>query len=64
MLIIDRFEGDYAVIEINGRTVDIPRSELPAGAKEGVALRLVIDADDTASRKKRIDGMMNSLFKD
>ena len=64
MLIIDRFEGDYAVIETNGRTVDIPRSELPADAKEGVTLRLVIDADDTASRKKRIDGMMNSLFKD
>ena len=64
MLIIDRFEGDFAVIEIDGGMISIPRSELPAGAKEGNTLRLVIDADDTEARIKRIGGMMDKLFKD
>ncbi|MCL2078464.1 MAG: DUF3006 domain-containing protein [Oscillospiraceae bacterium] len=64
MLIIDRFEGEYAVVEVSGRMIDIPRSELPSGAKEGDSLQLVIRADDTLSRKKGIDVMMNSLFKD
>ena len=64
MLIIDRFEGDFAVIEIDGGMIDIPRYELPTGAKEGDTLRLVIDADDTEARKIRIGGMMDKLFKD
>ncbi len=29
MLVIDRFEGDMAVIEYNGKTFDLPRSLLP-----------------------------------
>ncbi|HBW34506.1 DUF3006 domain-containing protein [Desulfosporosinus sp. BICA1-9] len=34
--IIDRFEGDYAVIEFEGKTmVDILKRDLPAGLKEG-----------------------------
>ena len=63
MLIIDRFEGDFAVIETDNGMIDIPRSELPTGAKEGDVLRLVIDTDGTESRKERIDGMMARLFK-
>ena len=63
MLIIDRFEGDYAVVETGKGMVNIPRSELPKGAKEGDTLRISIDADDTEARKNRIDGMMNTLFK-
>ena len=62
MLVIDRFEGDYAVVETNSGVVNIPRSELPKGAKEGDTLRISVDADDTEARKKRIDGMMNTLF--
>jgi len=38
-VIIDRFEGDYAVCEKEGRTmVDIERNKIPAEAKEGDAL--------------------------
>ena len=64
MLIIDRFEGDFAVVETDKGFVNIPRSELPKGAKEGDCLRFVIDESDTAARKKRIDGMMAGIFKD
>lgn len=34
--IIDRFVGDYAVVEFTGRRmVEIPKKDLPAGLKEG-----------------------------
>jgi hypothetical protein len=64
MLIIDRFEGSYAVVEAGDEMVNIPRSLLPIGAKEGDSLRLVIDEDDTAARVIRIEEKMNKLFKD
>jgi len=38
--IIDRFEGDYAVVEFEDRQMkDILRSDLPVGLKEGDAIR-------------------------
>ena len=64
MIIIDRFEGDKAVLEVDTGHVVIPISNLPKGAKEGDVLRLIIDADETKNRKQRIEGMMNKLFKD
>ena len=63
MLIIDRFEGDFAVIETSNGFVNIPRSDMPAAAREGDVLILKLDTDSTDERKKRIDGMMNKLFK-
>ena len=71
MLIIDRFEGDYAVIETDSDNINILRSELPKGAKEGDCilksedgLRYIIDKEGTAARRKRIEEKMNRLFKD
>ena len=64
MLVIDRFEGDFAVVETDKGMLNIPRSELPPSAKEGDTLRFVIDAGETAARKRRIEGIMDSLFKD
>ena len=63
MIIIDRFEGDYAVVETDLEIIDIPRAELPANAKEGDVLKLVIDTDTTNERKKQIGKMMDNLFK-
>lgn len=38
--IIKRFEGDYAGIEFEGKTmVDIHMSDLPAGLREGDVIR-------------------------
>jgi hypothetical protein len=71
MPVIDRFEGDFAVCEVeNGETVNIPRSELPSSAREGDCLIAVvegvyaIDADETARRRKRIREKMSRLFSD
>ena len=37
-IVIDRIEGDFAVVEIAGRCVDVPLALLPDGCKEGDAL--------------------------
>ncbi|GAW92476.1 DUF3006 domain-containing protein [Calderihabitans maritimus] len=64
MLKIDRFEGDMAVIEYNGKTFDLPRSLLPKEAKEGDVLKLSIEVDkeETEKRRKKIEKLMDDLF--
>ncbi|MHB8928012.1 MAG: DUF3006 domain-containing protein [Bacillota bacterium] len=54
-VVIDRFEGDVAVIEWGEATIEIPRGELPAGAAEGSVLtvRFEVDEADTAARRAR-----------
>ncbi len=61
MIIIDRFEGNWAVCEIGGEMVNIPKTCIPKGAEEGTALNLVI-ADNSADRE-RVAKKQNSLFK-
>jgi hypothetical protein len=68
-LIIDRFEGDYAVCEHPDRTMEnILRSKLPGGAQEGDAIRLIrgkyaIDKTETEKLKKHIEQLMNDVWK-
>lgn len=47
--VVDRIEGELAVLEINGITVDIPVSLLPDDAREGRVYDLVLTARDEAS---------------
>ena len=43
--IIDRHEGDLAVVEVDGREfVDLPRWLLPAGARADDVLAVTVDA--------------------
>lgn len=67
--IIDRFEGDIAVVEFNGITEDISREELPIDCKVGDVLifndsKITIDKADTQNKRKEIDDLMNELFED
>ncbi|MGN0521886.1 MAG: DUF3006 domain-containing protein [Eubacterium sp.] len=63
-LIIDRFEGNYAVCEISaGKTVQIPTQALPKEASEGDVISITVDKSETDKRKEKINGLMNSLFK-
>ena len=64
MLIIDRFEGEFAVVETSTGFINIPRSELPASAREGDVIELGVDEESTDARKERIESMMDQLFKD
>lgn len=62
-VIIDRFEGDYAVVELPDLTmVDMPISLIPEGAKEGDVLVIGIDPDETDKRKERIKKLMDDLW--
>ena len=45
--VIDRFEGDTAILESDSRShIQVPRSALPKGAKEGDAMSVVRATDD------------------
>jgi len=64
-LIIDRFEGDFAVIELpDGRMVDCPKVMLPQNAKEGSILNISIDEAATTEKLQKVTEKMNRLFKD
>ena len=64
MLIIDRFDGDYAVVETGKGLVNIPRSDIPDKAREGDVLLLEIDESGTNARNERIEDKAKKLFKD
>ncbi len=65
--VIDRFEGLYAVCEgSNGEMINILKSELPDGIKEGDKVEKKDDGYikvDNSSDRERIKGKLNSLFK-
>ncbi|MFZ5648174.1 MAG: DUF3006 domain-containing protein [Bacillota bacterium] len=52
MLVIDRFEGEYALIEYKKRIFHIPKSLIPKGAKEGDVIRIQITIDKDAKKKE------------
>lgn len=62
-LIIDRFEEDKVIIEVNGKDmIVLPKKMLPIEAKEGDLLKLVIDQEATDTRKKKIEELANKLW--
>ena len=62
-IIIDRFEGEYAVVELpNRRMVDLPLIIVPAGAREGDTLDISVDEDETERRRKRIEQLTEDLW--
>lgn len=66
--IIDRFEGDYAVVEWNGSEMkDIPRSLLPKECKEGDVIEIVdgkyvLNSNERVRLKKEIDDLAKDLW--
>jgi len=63
-VIIDRFEGDYAVVELPNETfIDVPKALFPE-AKEGDVIDITVDMEDTEKRKDRIKDLMKELFND
>jgi len=49
MITIDRIEGSYAIIDVNGETVEVPLSLLPPNVAEGMALKLVLNDEDSST---------------
>ena len=67
--IVDRFEGDVAVIEIDGKTRDVPRSQLAEDVKENDVVewadgKWIKNAEATRQRTERIKTLMDSLWED
>lgn len=66
--VIDRFEGDIAVIELEGGVmIDLEKNKLPNDASEGDALiiqenSISIDYNETRIRKKNADKLLDDLF--
>ncbi|GGA21360.1 DUF3006 domain-containing protein [Paenibacillus physcomitrellae] len=67
--VLEGFEGNYAIIEINGETRDIERKLVEAKAKEGDVLnwdgeKWVVDPEATSERSSRIKKLMDELWED
>ena len=68
--VIDRIEEGIAVLVCDsGEKMEVPLSSLPSGAHEGSCLRpcecgFAPDEREEATRKRRIERKLNSLFVD
>lgn len=63
-LIIDRFEGDYAVCEMeNLKCVNLPK-EVVFGASEGDVLKIEILKEEKKEREENVKNLMKKVFKD
>ncbi len=66
-MIIDRFEGEYAVVETDGGTIDIERSKLPVNAAEGDVIEpygggYVVNSGKTAERREKAASRFRKLM--
>ena len=65
--IIDRFEGNYAVVELrDGKMMNINKIKLPTGVEEGMVINIAevitIDKAETVKRKKEIEKLTEGLW--
>ncbi len=63
---IDRFEGDVAVLlvrEDESQQIDLPREQLPKGAKEGDILEVELSADNKVVNAKVLNKETNTARK-
>lgn len=67
--IIDRFEGEFAVIELENREmINIVKHKIPQSAKEGTVLiingdKVTIDIEETNRLYKEIKALEEDLWK-
>jgi len=62
MWIIDRFEGDMAVVEADNIYFNVPRAALPEGTAEGDCIGVIIDTAATSKRRAEMEQLMKKLF--
>lgn len=66
LFIIDRFEGDWAVIEYGRQTFDFPRAQLPADAAPGdvLVISAQVDRETTTRRRAEIEALAKRVFQE
>ncbi|NLI60102.1 MAG: DUF3006 domain-containing protein [Clostridiales bacterium] len=69
--VIDRFEGDWAVVEMDsGEFLDMPKDTLPPNAVEGSVIavdskgEITLSPQETQNRRKKVEDLIDKLFKD
>jgi len=62
MLIIDRFEGEFAIVESGEQTFEIPTFALPSTVQEGDVIKIIINKDATKKLKEEIDELADDIF--
>ena len=67
--IIDRFEGNYAVVELlDGKMINIDKAQLPIGIEEGMVIHIsesiTINIDETRERKEEIKKLIEDLWEE
>jgi hypothetical protein len=67
--IIDRFEGDIVVVEIDGETQDFPKSIFPKEAEVGDVVnidvdKITVDKKATEKLRREIEELMNEVWED
>ncbi len=63
-VIIDRFEENFAVVEIEpGKFVELPK-ELVPNAKEKDVILIQKDSKETKKRKQKIEKLMSQVFEE
>lgn len=65
-IVIDRFEGNIVVVEIDGETFDLPKALFPANAKAGdaVDISIKVNKDTTEKLRKEIEELMDDVWED
>lgn len=67
--ILDRFEGDFAIIEMNDQTIDVPKTKLPKDINIGDQViidgeNIALDLEGTRKLRTEIDHLANELFEE
>ncbi|MDQ6600726.1 DUF3006 domain-containing protein [Bacillus salipaludis] len=67
--IIDRFEGKFAVVEIEGKTKDFPKSIFPKSATVGDVVeingeKVKVLKEETEKLRREIEDLMNDVWED
>ena len=67
--IIDRFEEDIVVVEVDGETRDFRKSIFPKNAEPGDFVEIkgeqvTVLREETEKRRKEIEVLMNELWED
>jgi hypothetical protein len=65
MYIVDRFEGNWAVVEGPDRTTfNLPRDVLPLEIREGDVIEITVEVDKekTVEQKQKAKSLLNDFF--
>lgn len=70
MMIIDRIEGEHAVVELEkGRFVELPLTRIGGNVRDGAAIverngNYVVNEDETSRRLRIVSAKKGRLFRD